>query len=84
MDDPLRRRAAADRALALALFYFAKGPLGGHEPDTGRVIQRFTYFERAAHWINAIAFVVLAVSGVVMAFGKFFLLPVSVPRCSAG
>ena len=63
--------------LALALFYFAKGPLGGHEPDTGRVIERFTYFERAAHWANAIAFCVLAVSGLVMAFGKFVLMPLT-------
>ena len=62
-------------ALALALFYWRKGPLGGHAPETGRVIERFTYFERAAHWSNAIAFCVLAVSGIVMAFGKFFLLP---------
>ena len=61
--------------LAIALFYWAKGPIGGHEPNTGRVIQRFTYLERAAHWSNAIAFCVLAVSGLVMAFGKFFLLP---------
>ena len=61
--------------LALALYYFARGPLGGHEPNTGRVIQRFTYFERAAHWSNAIAFCVLAISGLVMAFGKFLLLP---------
>jgi formate dehydrogenase subunit gamma len=61
---------------ALALFYWRKGPLGGHGADTGRVIERFTPFERAAHWANAIAFVALAVSGVVMAFGKFFLLPV--------
>ena len=44
--------------------------------DTGRKIERFTPFERAAHWTNAIAFVVLAISGIVMAFGKFFLLPV--------
>ena len=63
-------------ALALGLFYWRKGSLGGHEPDTGRVIERFTPFERAAHWTNAIAFVCLAVSGVVMAFGKFFLLPI--------
>ncbi|MES2994212.1 MAG: formate dehydrogenase subunit gamma [Pseudomonadota bacterium] len=63
-------------ALAIALFFFAKGPLGGHVPYTGRKIERFTYFERAAHWSNAIAFVVLAISGIVMAFGKFFLLPV--------
>ena len=61
--------------VALALFYRAKGPIGGHEPNTGRVIERFTYFERAAHWVNAIAFCVLAVSGLVMAFGKFLLLP---------
>ena len=62
--------------LALALFYWKKGALGGHEPDTGRKIERFTPLERAAHWTNAIAFVVLAVSGLVMAFGKFFLLPI--------
>ena len=61
--------------LALALFYFAKGPMGGHVPNTGRKIERFTYFERAAHWSNAIAFCVLAISGLVMAFGKFLLLP---------
>ena len=62
--------------VALALYYFAKGPLGGDENKTGRVIERFTYFERAAHWSNAAAFVVLAISGIVMAFGQFFLLPV--------
>ncbi|MDT7838686.1 formate dehydrogenase subunit gamma [Aquabacterium sp. OR-4] len=62
--------------LALAIFYKTKGPLGGHQADTGRKIERFTPFERAAHWANAGAFVALAVSGIVMAFGKFFLLPV--------
>lgn len=62
--------------LALAIFYKAKGALGGHVPDTGRKIERFTPLERAAHWSNAGAFVLLAVSGIVMAFGKFFLLPV--------
>ena len=61
--------------LAIALYYFAKGPMGGHVPYTGRKIERFTYFERAAHWANAIAFCVLAISGLVMAFGKFWLLP---------
>ena len=62
--------------LAVAMFYWRRGPMGGHEPETGRVIQRFTYFERAAHWTVAITFVVLAVSGIVMAWGKYFLLPV--------
>lgn len=62
--------------LALAIFYMTKGPLGGHLKDTGRKIERFTPLERAAHWSNAVAFVVLAISGIVMAFGKFFILPV--------
>ncbi len=61
--------------LAVGLFYWRRGPLGGHEADTGRTIERFTYFERAAHWTNAIAFVTLAISGLVIAFGKFILLP---------
>jgi formate dehydrogenase subunit gamma len=62
--------------LGCALLYFAKGPIGGHEAYTGRKIERFTPFERAAHWSNAIAFTLLAVSGLVMAFGKYVLLPV--------
>ncbi|HQS32268.1 MAG: formate dehydrogenase subunit gamma [Polaromonas sp. 39-63-203] len=63
-------------ALAIGIFYFSKGMIKNHAPDTGRKIERFTPFERAAHWSNAIAFVILAVSGIVMAFGKFFLLPI--------
>ncbi len=62
--------------LALGIFYFFKGPLGGHKAYTGRKFERFTPFERAAHWTNAITFVVLGVSGLVMAFGKFLLLPI--------
>ena len=61
---------------AIALHYRRYAPLGGKFPDTGRKIERFTPFERSAHWANAIAFVILAVSGLVMAFGKFFFVPV--------
>jgi formate dehydrogenase subunit gamma len=61
---------------ALAIFYFTRGPIGLHGAETGRKIERFTPFERATHWSNAIAFVTLALSGIVMAFGKFFLLPI--------
>ncbi|MDB5942203.1 MAG: putative formate dehydrogenase subunit precursor [Ramlibacter sp.] len=62
---------------ALAIFYFTKGPIGEHDAHEGsRRIERFTPFERSTHWANAIAFCVLAISGIVMAFGKFFMLPV--------
>jgi formate dehydrogenase subunit gamma len=61
---------------AIAIFYWRKGTLQLHGAETGRKIERFTPFERSAHWANAIAFCILAVSGLVMAFGKFFLQPV--------
>jgi formate dehydrogenase subunit gamma len=61
---------------AIALFYWRKGAIQLHGAETGRSIERFTAFERSAHWANAIAFSILAISGLVMAFGKFFLHPV--------
>ncbi|MFM8589886.1 MAG: formate dehydrogenase subunit gamma [Limnohabitans sp.] len=61
---------------AVALFYWSKGTMELHGQETGRKIERFTPLERSAHWANAIAFVALAVSGIVMAFGQFFILPV--------
>jgi len=61
--------------VAIALFYFGRGTMGHASAEGGRRIERFTPFERAAHWLNAIAFVLLGISGVVMAFGKFLLLP---------
>ena len=62
--------------LALTILYVTKGTMGKDHPDSGRMIERFTPFERAAHWSNAFAFVALGGSGFVMAFGKFLILPV--------
>jgi formate dehydrogenase subunit gamma len=61
---------------AVALYYWFKGPIGGHGRHTGRLIERFTHLERVVHWSTAITFTILAVSGVVMSFGKFLLLPI--------
>jgi formate dehydrogenase subunit gamma len=61
---------------AVAIFYFTKGTIALQGAETGRKVERFTPFERSAHWANAIAFVVLATSGLVMAFGKYLLLPI--------
>ena len=61
---------------AIALFHWRVGPMKVDDTPTGRKVERFTPFERAAHWANALAFCVLALSGVVMAFGQFILQPV--------
>ena len=58
------------------LFYLWKGPIKLKGPKTGRLIERFTPYERILHWTTAISFVILAVSGIVLLFGKYVLLPV--------
>jgi formate dehydrogenase subunit gamma len=62
--------------LLLAAFFKLRGPIKLSGSKTGRLIQRFNTVERAAHWSMAISFCVLAVSGIVMLFGKHVLLPV--------
>jgi formate dehydrogenase subunit gamma len=63
-------------ALAIGLFYWRKGAIKLHGTPTGRMIERFSDWDRIVHWTTAISFVVLAVSGIVMLFGKYILLPV--------
>jgi formate dehydrogenase subunit gamma len=62
--------------VALGVFYKLRGPMGLHSPPTGKMIERFSSFERIAHWTMAISFCVLALSGLTMLFGKYLLLPV--------
>jgi formate dehydrogenase subunit gamma len=61
---------------AIAAFYFTRGPLMLHDKPTGRVVERFSLVERWAHWSTAITFVVMAVTGLIILFGKYVLLPV--------
>lgn len=62
--------------LAIAGFYGVKGGLKLHDKPTGRKIERFSVFERVTHWTVAITFVVLALTGLLMLFGKHVLLPI--------
>jgi formate dehydrogenase subunit gamma len=61
--------------VVIALFYWRRGEIMLHEPRTGREIVRFTTWERTIHWTTAIAFVILAVSGIFMLFGRYVILP---------
>jgi len=63
-------------ALAIVAFYAVKGAIKLHDRPTGRLIERFNSLERIAHWCTAISFVILALSGLTILFGKFVLLPV--------
>jgi formate dehydrogenase subunit gamma len=61
--------------LVLLAYYTWKGSIGVHEQASGRYIQRFSGAERAAHWTMGISFVVLAITGLILTFGKNLLLP---------
>ena len=61
--------------LALLGFYLWRGPLRLHGAPTGRLIERFSVAERAVHWTVAITFTTLAITGLILAFGKTVLLP---------
>src|SRR5258708_14847724 len=62
--------------LLIGALYFAKGPVKLHDKPTGRLMQRFSTTEQIVHWSTAISFCVLGISGLIMLFGKYILLPV--------
>jgi formate dehydrogenase subunit gamma len=62
--------------LLIGLFYWRKGAIKLKEKPTGRTILRFTNWQRTVHWTVAITFCLLALSGLVMLFGKYILMPV--------
>ncbi|WP_035880292.1 formate dehydrogenase subunit gamma [Cupriavidus sp. BIS7] len=62
--------------LAILAFFAWRGTIPLKTPRTGRMIERFTPFERIVHWTMAISFSILALSGIVILFGKHFLLPI--------
>jgi formate dehydrogenase subunit gamma len=63
----------------LLLFYAIKGSIKLHGKPTGRLVERFNSVERTSHWIMALSFVALALTGMITLFGKYLLLPVLGP-----
>jgi formate dehydrogenase subunit gamma len=61
--------------LALALFLFARGRVRIAEGPSGETVPRFSATERANHWMTASAFIVMALTGLVILYGRPVLLP---------
>lgn len=74
---------------ALLLFYLIRGKILIEGEKTGETILRFKVIERFAHWVMAIPFVLLAMTGLTLLFGRVALIPlfgheVFVPIAIAG
>jgi formate dehydrogenase subunit gamma len=62
--------------LAVVAVYFLFGSSKLKGKPTGRLIERFTALERIAHWTTAISFIVLALTGITILFGRYIILPI--------
>ena len=60
---------------ALVIFYLSRGMVRLEIGRSGRTIVCFTAFERFVHWMTATCFIVLAISGLNVTFGRPLLLP---------
>jgi formate dehydrogenase subunit gamma len=59
----------------LIVFYLWRGMVRIETGRSGRTIVRFNAFERFVHWMTATCFIILALSGLNITFGKPLLLP---------
>jgi formate dehydrogenase subunit gamma len=64
----------------LVIFYLYRGMVRLHGGRSGRTIVRFNAAERFVHWMTATCFIVLALSGLNVTFGKKLLLPLMSPE----
>src|SRR3984893_5105012 len=59
----------------LAIFLMVRGRVRIRDGFSGRKILRFASFERFTHWLTASCFIVLALSGLNISFGRILILP---------
>src|ERR1700716_1345791 len=59
----------------LAIFLMVRGRIRVEHGFSGRKILRFATFERFTHWLTASCFIVLALSGLNISFGRVLILP---------
>ncbi len=59
----------------LLLFYLLRGRIRIDSGFSGKLIERFKGWERFGHWLLATSFILLALTGLNLLFGKDYLMP---------
>ncbi len=67
----------------LSLFFAIRGRIRIEGGRSGQRIRRFNGIERFAHWLTAVTFVILALTGLNMLYGRYVLPPVLGPEIFA-
>jgi formate dehydrogenase subunit gamma len=66
--------------LLLGAAYLIIGRIRIAEGRSGQKVLRFKAFERFSHWLTAVSFVILGLTGLNVTFGKLVLLPLIGPQ----
>jgi formate dehydrogenase subunit gamma len=61
---------------ALVAFYLWRGAIKLEHPPTGELVERWSPYERRLHWLSAISFIVLAITGLSLLYGRHVLIPI--------
>lgn len=64
----------------LALFFVIRGRIRIEHGPSGRLIERFNGLERFTHWLTAVSFIILGLTGLNILYGRYVLLPVIGPE----
>lgn len=67
----------------LVLFYLIRGRIPIEGGRSGETIVRFNGLDRFVHWLTATSFIVLAITGLNIAYGRALLLPLVGPDAFA-
>ncbi len=62
--------------VVLVLFRVVRGQIKIDAGPSGQTIERFNALERATHWLTASSFIVLALTGLNVLYGRYVLKPV--------
>ena len=62
--------------LAIGLFYVFAGKDRLERPRSGIKIERYTLGERILHWYTALAFIIMAITGLSIFLGRLVLIPI--------
>ncbi len=60
----------------LGIFYLIRGRIMISHGWSGRTIERFTDIERTAHWLMAVSFIILGLTGLNTLYGRYVVLPI--------
>lgn len=60
----------------LIVFRLIRGQIKIEHGVSGKTVERFNALERATHWVTATSFIVLALTGLNVLYGRYVLMPI--------